>query len=159
MFNLHYSLAQFGRNTTMNNFQNIMNLITISLCLLMSGVIVYLVDVNHRLEGQVFEVDNLQGREHVMVEVDENLNDGLTDVISKHSQTIADVRDLENRMVEEELSSKAVWILIQTEFPELWEKIRQMQQEKSDIKMSDDELNTEIERQIKALDKEIENAK
>lgn len=94
-----------------------------------------------------------------MVEVDENLNDGLTDVISKHSQTIADVRDLENRMVEEELSSKAVWILIQTEFPELWEKIRQMQQEKSDIKMSDDELNTEIERQIKALDKEIENAK
>ena len=143
----------------MNNFQNIMNLITISLCLLMSGVIVYLVDVNHRLEGQVFEVDNLQGREHVMVEVDENLNDGLTDVISKHSQTIADVRDLENRMVEEELSSKAVWILIQTEFPELWEKIRQMQQEKSGIKMSDDELNTEIERQIKALDKEIENAK
>lgn len=159
MFNLHYSLAQFGRNTTMNNFQNIMNLITISLCLLMSGVIVYLVDVNHRLEGQVFEVDNLQEREHVMVEVDENLNDGLTDVISEHSKTIADVRDLENRMDEEELSSKAVWILMQTEFPERWEKIRQMQQEKSDTKMSDDELNTEIERQIKALDKEIENAK
>lgn len=143
----------------MNNFQNIMNLITISLCLLMSGVIVYLVDVNHRLEGQVFEVDNLQEREHVMVEVDENLNDGLTDVISEHSKTIADVRDLENRMDEEELSSKAVWILMQTEFPERWEKIRQMQQEKSDTKMSDDELNTEIERQIKALDKEIENAK
>jgi cell division protein ZapA (FtsZ GTPase activity inhibitor) len=135
-------------------------MITITLCILMTGAIITLLDMNKKLDSQIFEVDNLQGREHVMVEVDENLNDGLTDVISEHSQTISEIRDLKNRMDEEELFSKAVWILIQTEFPELWEKIRQMQQEKSsDTKMSDDELNDEIERQIKALDKEIENAK
>jgi hypothetical protein len=144
----------------MNTFQNIFNMITITLCILMTGAIITLLDMNKKLDSQIFEVDNLQGREHVMVEVDENLNDGLTDVISEHSQTISEIRDLKNRMDEEELFSKAVWILIQTEFPELWEKIRQMQQEKSsDTKMSDDELNDEIERQIKALDKEIENAK
>lgn len=144
----------------MNTYQNIMNLITISLCILMAGTIVYLVDVNHRLEGQVFEVDNLQGREKVMVDVDENLNKDITGVISEHSQTIANVRDLKIRMDKEELSNKAVWIFIQTEFPELWENVQKIQNKKSsDKKMSDDELNAEIERQIKALDKEIENAK
>lgn len=143
----------------MNTYQNIINMITITLCLLMTGVIIFLVNVNKDLEQQVFEVDNLQSREDIT-------NDGIG-VISASVGKVADagyltqkeIESLKKRDLEQEAFIKDFWVLVNTEFPELWEKIRFNQNTNTEKDITVDELNAEIERQLKALDKEIKNAK
>ena len=118
MFNLHYSLAQFGRNTTMNTYQNIMNLITITLCILVMVMTVFLVEMRADIDGQIFELDNLQGREDKHV----------------HDMDAGDQR--------------------------LLDKINELEKEVEFLKKKEDiALSSEIDRQIKILDREMKNGK
>lgn len=123
----------------MRTEQNIYNMITMSLCLIMAGTIIFIVNVHKDLEQQIFEVDNLQGREDsIKVEI-EKLKEKVFDITSYKENIIKSARDIY----------------------ELEIRIKDMESQNTntDKDMTSDELNAEIDRQIKALNKEIENAK